>query len=169
MFKIKGFPEQAVEDISQTQPTEQEQQSEKKKRGPYKKKDKEAEKLAGMSPMDRLVFALEGVKDAPSRITLEEWKDIHGTFYMSSVNGKDVFIWKTIKRTEYKNMLTSGAMEKPGMLEEFVVRRCMLWPKASPDFLSGSDAGVISTLFKQIYYQSGFISDEEAFSMMEKI
>jgi hypothetical protein len=166
-FKIKGFPEQPITTVeAESNP---EETSSTKKRGPYKKRDKEAEKLATMAPLDRLELALEGITDAPNRIQLEEWKAIHGTYYMSSIDGSEVYIWRTIKRTEYKSLLTSGAMEKPGLLEEFLVRKCLLWPKANPEFMSGSPAGIISTLFKQIYYQSGFISDEESLSMIQKI
>lgn len=171
-FKLRGFPAEETQpdvvEVGQT-PEAEPQQEKKRTRGPYKKRDKEADKLASMSPIDRLLFALEGIEGAPDKVTLEEWKDLHGTFYMSSIDRQRVYIWKTIKRTEYKNLLTSGAMDKAQLLEEFVVRRCLLWPKYTAEFGSGSDAGVISTLFKQIWYKSGFISDDEALNMIEKI
>lgn len=161
-----------VQEVSEEQPVIP------KKRGPYKKKgEKERDRaerermeaLARLSPLERLEEALKGSKDAPNRVTLQEWKDLHGKFYMSSTDGENIFIWKTIKRTEYKSILTSGVMDKPQMLEEFVVRRSLLWPKPTQDWMTNSDAGIISTLFKQIYDKSGFISDEMALNLVEKI
>ncbi len=176
-FKLRGFPDQAEatvpEEILSTQETTQaEDPSPKKRRGPYKKRsahETESERIASLPPIERLLYALKDIKGAPDEKTLYEWKDLHGKFYMSSVDGESVFIWKTIKRTEYKNMISSGVMDKPGLIEEFVVRRALLWPKPSQEFLGSSDAGVISTLFKQIYNQSGFIADELALSLIEKI
>lgn len=174
-FKIRGFPDQKPEDIPSIQPTiaTEEQEPPKKTRGPYKKKltseQEQAQKLATMTPMDKVLYALKDTKGAPDANQLNEWKAIHGNFYMSSVDGTTIYIWKTLKRTEYKNMMASGATNNTFTLEEYVVRRCLLWPKASPEFLAGSDAGVVTTLFKQIQWQSGFISDEESIRMIEKI
>ena len=192
-LKIRGFPDKSTpkkidlekkEDgvnivVSENDPVSESEKSiqaepEKPKRTrtrkkPYENENKEAERISKLSPIERLEFALQGVKGAPSRATLEEWKALHGKFYMSSIDGDNVFIWKTIKRIEYKQLLNTGAMEKQNLLEDFIIRRCLLWPKPTPDFMSGSDAGVISTLFKQIYFQSGFIPEDLAFTLIEKI
>ncbi len=176
-FKIRGVKAEdspTVQEINTDETVEETPQVERKKRGPYRKKGEREEEariaaLAQMAPIDRLVKALEQIKGAPTKIQLQEWKDLHGKFYMSSTDGDNIFIWKTIKRTEYKSMIGSGVMDKPQMLEEFVVRRALLWPRATQEWLAGSDAGVISTLFKQIYDKSGFISDEMALTLIEKI
>lgn len=172
-FKIRGVPDTpnvlapdvtvVEEDFSQPEP----EQIQKKPR--RSKKDREAEKIAKLDPIDRILYALKNVKESPDRNTLEEWKNIHGKFFMSSVDGDGIFLWKTIKRTEYKNLLNSGAMDKPGSMPEFVVRRALLWPRATQEFLQTSDAGVVETLFKQIWHQSGFISEDQALMMIEKI
>ncbi len=99
-FRLRGFPEandiQSVEDV-----VEQPQVEEKKKRGPYKKR-KDENPFDSMTPIQRLLFALKDIKGAPQEIHLQEWKDLHGKYYFSSIDGDDIYIWRTIKRTEYK-------------------------------------------------------------------
>lgn len=120
----------------------------------------------------KLVEILKDFENTPDEVQLQEWKEVHGSFYMSSVSGDDLFIWKAIKRQEYKTLFASMSQvadNKQNMLEEFLVRRCLLWPKATPDWMQNTKAGVVTTLFRQIYFKSGFISDDQAMSMIEKV
>lgn len=169
-LKIRGFPDspEKVEHIDLPTPEEkfEEEKVARKKRGPKRKK---SDQILDMSPMDRLIFVLKDIKDAPSEVQLEEWKDTHKKFYFSSVDGDDIYIWRTIRRTEYKSLMTSGALDKPGTLEEFLVRRCLLWPKASQEFMQHSDAGIITSLFKQISAASGFVDESVLLGLVQKL
>ncbi len=122
-----------------------------------------------LDPLQELLVTLEGYQNAPNSFDLEQWKDLHGMFFASSVNGEDMYIWRTLKRLEYKSIAQSGAMEKQDLLENSIVRKCLLWPHPSPDFFASSDAGIIPTLFKQIMHKSGFVSDEIAISMIRRV
>lgn len=136
------------------------------------KPGEEPQETSEYPQITKLVELLKDIPDAPSEIQLQEWKELHKAFYMSSVSGDDIYIWKTIKRQEYKTLFASisqAADNKQNMLEEFLVRRCLLWPKATPEWMQTTLAGAITTLFRQIYFKSGFISDEQALSMIEKI
>ena len=58
-----------------------------------------------------LLDALEGISGAPSEADLELWRSIHGQFFASSILGDDnIFIWKTLKRNEFKQIAGSGAI-----------------------------------------------------------
>lgn len=121
------------------------------------------------SPLDELEQLLSNQEDAPDRMDLEQWKDIHGKFYASSIDGDDVYVWKSLKRFDYKSIAASGAMEKQETFENSVVRKCLLWPRPTPEFFQAGDAGTIPTLFKQIMHQSGFIPDDVALSMIRRV
>jgi len=129
----------------------------------------EEEEVVAQTPLEELEELVSGLENAPNKLDLEQWKDIHGQFYASSVNGDDVFIWKTLRRLEYRSIAASGALEKQESFENAVARKCLLWPSPSPQFFAGGDAGTIPTLFKQVMHQSGFISDEVAISMIRRV
>jgi len=133
------------------------------------KEDSTEEVEEELSPIDELLITLEEYADTPDKYTLESWRDIHGMFFVSSINGEDMFIWKTLKRMEYKSIAQSGALEQQELFENSVVRKCLLWPAPSQQFLVGTDAGIVPTLFKQVMHKSGFVSDDVAISMIRRV
>jgi len=121
------------------------------------------------NPLEELLETLKEYEDHPDIMQLNEWKEIHQIFFASSSNGEDIYLWRTIKRREYKTIAESGAMEKQDLFESSIVRKCLLWPKPEQALFLTSDAGLVPTLFKQIMYKSGFVSDETAISMIRRI
>jgi len=120
-------------------------------------------------PMQELLETLKEYDDSPDIMQLNEWKDLYGMFFASSSNGEDIYLWRTLKRREYKTIAESGAMEKQDLFENSIVRKCLIWPAPTPALFSVSDAGLMPTLFKQIMNKSGFVSDEVAISMIRRI
>lgn len=117
-----------------------------------------------------LLAVLSTYEDAPDELTVEAWKDNYGKIFVSSVLGDDsIYVWRTINRQEYKQMVNNGIVKNPMLYEETVVRRCVLWPKVSAENVSVSDAGVVPTLAKQILYRSGFVSDQMALNLIKVI
>ncbi|RLA65741.1 MAG: hypothetical protein DRQ78_04995 [Epsilonproteobacteria bacterium] len=119
--------------------------------------------------ISELLETLREYENAPQAYDLEQWRDLYGMFFVSSVNGEDVYIWKTLKRMEYKSIAQSGALEQQELFENSVVRKCLLWPMANQEFFVSSDAGIVPSLFKQIMHKSGFVSDEVAISMIRRV
>lgn len=122
-----------------------------------------------ITPLQELYDLISMHEGAPDMFQLEQWKELYDKFFASSINGEDVFVWKTLKRLEYKSIAASGAMEKQDMLELAVVKKCLLYPIGNSQLFAGLDAGIAPTLFKQIMYQSGFVSDEEAIAMIRRV
>ncbi len=117
-----------------------------------------------------IIAVLEGRDDAPKDYELEEWKDMYGNFYISSIDDDEAYyIWRTLKRIEYKNMIKSGIANDQLRYEESVIVRCCLWPKMTIEKLAKENAGNVETLAKQILFKSGFVSDQLALSMIKII
>ncbi len=117
-----------------------------------------------------VLAALDGEEGSPTEYELEEWKDMYGVFYISSIgDDDDLYIWRTLKRLEYKQLIKSGVANDQMRYEEAVLTRCSLWPKLSLEAMARLNAGVIETLSKQILYKSGFVSDQMALSMIKVI
>lgn len=119
--------------------------------------------------VEDLLQMLEGIEGAPNRLDLDQWKAQYGKFFASSIHGDDIYIWRTLKRSEYKQFAQSGAMEYEHIFKESVVRKCLLYPQPTPEFVVAGDAGVIPTLFEQIYFQSGFVNIDHALSLIRRI
>jgi len=131
--------------------------------------EEDSQEEVELSPIEELLITLEGYDNPPLEYDLEQWKDLYGMFFVSSINGEDVFIWKTLKRMEYKSMAQSGALDQQELFENAVTRKCLLWPHPDQHFFVSTDAGIVPTLFKQIMHKSGFVSDEIAISMIRRV
>lgn len=120
--------------------------------------------------MAAILLALEGEENAPKEYELEEWKDMYGVFYISSIgDDESLYIWRTLKRMEYKKLVKTGYASEQMRYEEAIIARCILWPELTTDAIAKSDAGVVETLAKQILYKSGFVPDQMALSMIKVI
>lgn len=117
-----------------------------------------------------VLAALDGEEGSPTEYELEEWKDMYGVFYISSIGDDDnLYIWRTLKRLEYKQLIKSGVANDQMRYEEAVLTRCSLWPKLGLETMAKLNAGVVETLAKQVLYKSGFVSDQMALSMIKVI
>ena len=126
------------------------------------------EQIQQPSSISELAAELQEYEDAPDEAILEAWKSTYGKFFVSSVLGdNDVFIWRTLNRTEYKQLANTGVMKNQASYEEAIIRKCLLWPKVGQEDIAASDAGIIPTLSKQILFKSGFVSDQFALSLIK--
>lgn len=108
--------------------------------------------------------------NSPSLSTLETWKDYHGEVYVSTViDPNKYYIFRTLKRFEYKKLRAQGTLTDSSAAYEIIVEQCLLYPQPTQEFRLKSNAGLIETLGKQINYQSGFVSDQEALSFIRVI
>ena len=123
-----------------------------------------------IDPLVELAAMLEGIEGAPDIYDLEAMRDKFGSFHVSSVQEDDtLYIWKTLKRSEYKAILGSGAANNEITMQDAVVRKCLMYPEPSSGFIATSDAGVMPTLFKQMMHKSGFIPENMALALINTI
>lgn len=116
----------------------------------------EAEELLDLAVMSLKRFNI-------TRDELVGYMNRYGNVYISYIHNPEYsFLWRKLSRAEHKSMLESGAANKKSSYEEAVLRKCLLLPSPSQEFIATSDAGLIPTLYTQIMYQTGFISDEQA-------
>lgn len=106
--------------------------------------------------------------DAPMISTLEAWKKKWDHIHVSRIGAdrKEYYIWRTLRRYEYKEMAKGGAMEDQDSANELLVEKCLLYPIYDFTFRQQSEAGVITTLGQQISYRSGFVSQQEALALV---
>lgn len=154
--RVKGLKEHPAEETAEAELNEQ------------------VDPLAHLSEEDRkavleLVDLCSQHDRSPDLVHLVHWKEAYGKYFASSVDGGDLYIWRTLKRLEYKGMSSTGVMDSQEGFESALMKKCMLWPKIDSEFMSDVDAGVPSSIFKQIMHQSGFIGDEEVLQLIRRI
>lgn len=71
--------------------------------------------------------------------------------------GESMFIWRPLKRQEYKQIMSIQGIDNYS-IEERVCERCTLWPQDKNIFRNG-DAGYANALMDEIYMASGFTRD----------
>lgn len=107
----------------------------------------------------------------PMMSELEAWKSFHRSIYISKVSSEapEYYVWRTLKRHEFKKLSATNSLDDDEKANEILVEKCVLYPIVSQEWRLISDAGVITTLGKQIAYKSGFVTQQEALSLIKVI
>ena len=107
---------------------------------------------------------------------LQVWEEKYGKIYISKITDDPViYIWKPLFRLEYIKLIGSTEMEAECnwsndiSRQQAVLKKCLLFPEADPNFVSRSRAGILGTLESRIMYQSGFISEQQAIDSINVI
>ncbi len=94
---------------------------------------------------------------------VDQWKATYGKIYKSTVDDND-YIWRKIKRAEYKNIIISdGAVEDIGtngeiefmVRAEKIAKAIILWPTNIEDVLE-DNVGLAQTIAEEAMKKSGF-------------
>ena len=109
--------------------------------------------------------------NAPLLSVLEAWKSKHKRLFISKISSDspDYYIFTSIKRSEFKKHQAQGVFENEEKGNEVLVETCLLFPAPIAQWRLTCDAGIITTLGKQIAYKSGFVSQQEALSLIKII
>lgn len=137
----------------------------------------------GEDPLEYLQANFEG---APSEDDIKRWRRTHGDVFITGLTDDEVFVWRTVKRLEYKNILTRVASAAQAMARtqsamtnaeegrnslfmEEVCKTCVLWPEINVDQLTFSKAGTMDTLCNLILEASNFVSHGLAVRLTRKL
>lgn len=100
----------------------------------------------------------------PTFEQVEAWKKEHGDIYVTSVTPDTHYVWRTIKRSEYRNIVkelerrvgqgTITQAEATMDNEEMISSICILFPKI--DLQADDMAGVAAIISQEVLEASGF-------------
>lgn len=103
-----------------------------------------------------------GIEGGPTQQQIDEWKKTFGDVYSVELAGGDIYLYRPMKRFEYKQVLQLTQDEKTRMFaEEKVVQTCVLWPHIDATKLSTEKAGTVATLVEAIMTASNFGAAQE--------
>ena len=107
---------------------------------------------------------------------LKVWEEKFGKIYISKITDDPViYIWKPLFRLEYIKLIGTTETDaecnwaNDHSRQQAILKKCLLFPEADPNFVSRSRAGILTTLESQIMYQSGFVSEQQAIDLINVI
>ena len=91
---------------------------------------------------------------------IAKWKEQYGDVYSAKLSDDIQYIYRPMKRIEYKTIIAEPQPPRAYM-EEQIVTKCLISPKMNAADLGGEKAGTISTLTDLIMAASNFGINEE--------
>jgi len=136
--------------------------------------------------IDPLVYIQENFEGAPTDPQVERWLDQWGDVFVTGLTDDEVFIWRTCKRLEYKNIIrqVNAAAEamanaaqgsvsvddlRNDLFIEKIAEKCVLWPDINQDQITLSKAGTLDTLTNLVLEASNFIPHSLALRLTRKL
>lgn len=116
-------------------------------------------------PRDLVMESFQNRSDRPGAETIERWKVEHGEVYVFAFDETEMYIWRPLKRLEYKH-LKAQIKNDNDIFMEAVVQKCVLWPHLPPEFSAICKAGTINTLYEVIMQGSNFIDPQLAANLL---
>ncbi len=126
---------------------------------------------------DPLTFLKEVFPDAPSPEQIAQWKARFGGVYMLPLSEDEVYVWRPMKRTEWKSLMTDLKAAKAGnpnleiqeIMDERICEKCVLWPDIGADWAAFSKAGTVPTLAEAIRESSNFVPLDIAMRLVRRL
>jgi len=103
-------------------------------------------------------LSLEG---GPTQEQINDWKAKHGELLLATFSADEKYIYRPLRRFEYKQIISVGQADNKAFAEEKVVQMCVVWPTVDPTKIATFKAGTISTLVDLIMSASNFGIAEE--------
>lgn len=112
--------------------------------------------------------ALSGFEGAPGTETIEGWKGQFGDVFVSAFSNDEIFIFRSLRRSEYVELQDALAMNEmtPVQQEDKTVNTCLLWTSVKD---LSSKAGTIPTLLEQVLQNSNFVPPQLASQFVAKL
>lgn len=150
------------------------------------KEEKKEEKVEEKKPQtheemvtDFLDYVKGKFDNAPTRAHIDRWRHDFGTdgvFFMP-FSETEIYIFRALKRGEYKQIIsevsrlraTTENFNEMVYMQERIVEKCILWPQASPEFMSFGKAGSAETLYQLIMAGSNFMDVNQALALVRRL
>ena len=91
---------------------------------------------------------------------IDGWKEKFGDVYSAVLTDDVKYIYRPMKRIEYKSVIANPEAPRSYM-EEQIVLKCLIYPELSAADLAAEKAGTVSTLTDLIMAASNFGINEE--------
>jgi hypothetical protein len=98
----------------------------------------------------------ENVIAGVTKEQIDAWKVTFGEVYVAKFSEEEKYIYRPIRRLEYKQLVTLGQNENRSFAEEKVLQMCVVWPTIDPTKIANMKAGTVSSIVDLIMAASNF-------------
>ena len=102
-----------------------------------------------------------GIEGGPTQAQIDEWKLKFGDIYVVKFSETEKYIYRPMRRFEYKQIVAMGQSENKSFAEEKIAQMCIVWPTIDPTKIATLKAGTISTVVDLVMSSSNFGVAEE--------
>jgi len=102
-----------------------------------------------------------GIEGGPTQVQIDEWKLKFGDVYSVKFSDTEKYLYRPMRRFEYKSILAMGQTENKSFAEEKIAQMCIIWPTIDPTKIATLKAGTISTIVDLVMSSSNFGVAEE--------
>ncbi len=92
----------------------------------------------------------------PSQSLVEKWKTEYPRVCMSAFEDGSAYIWRTVTRMQWKQMVHDLQGADQHFYEEAVMLKVLLWPKLDHKDILGLPPGVPTTVVEQFLRACGY-------------
>ena len=118
---------------------------------------------------DLIMKTYLNLEKKPTEEDVEKFKNIHGEVYFISLTEKENFIFRPLKRHEWRSLMTRVAKVDDFKKAEAIVITGIVWPKLSEITVSALSAGSIDALRDMILEASNFMTPDRAVQLVRKL
>ena len=109
----------------------------------------------------------------PSREIVNQWKMNFGGVHMLPLNDDTVFIYRSLKRSEWNALkaqfMGAGDALTEDQKKEQIVNKCLLWPNINGTDYAFLEAGLVDTLYEAISVSSYFLAPQMVMNMVMRL
>ena len=160
---LDGIISAATEEQLKTLPNDGDYTLSKEEEETYQKLQ---EKVRRQDIIIKTYLALE---KRPNEDEINKLKLTHGEIYFISMTEKEHFIFRSLKRQEWRNLMATIAKLDDFKKAEAIVMKGVVWPQLNNIAVGGLSAGTIDALRDMILEASNFMTPDRAVQLVRKL
>lgn len=119
---------------------------------------------------DEVIQAFKQLETKPSEDEIENMKSMTGgDVYLVSFSEKENFIFRPLKRLEWRTLMDRIEKLPPLKKSESIVMKGVLWPKLNQQNINVLTAGAVETMKELVLQASNFMPPEVAMGLVRKL
>ena len=118
---------------------------------------------------DMILRIFTSLQEKPSQEEIEGFKHQYGECYLVSFSEQENFLFRPLKRQEWRTMMTQTAKLDEFKKSEAIVIKGIVWPALNNINIGGLTAGTVETLRDLILEASNFMTPDRAVQLVRKL
>lgn len=118
---------------------------------------------------DTIMKTFLSLEQKPTEQDIESWKKLYGEVYLMSLGERMNFIFRPIKRVEWRQLMSKAGKLSEIQQTEMIVQKAVVWPKLQPKDVQVLTGGAPEALRDVILEASHFMPPERAMVLVRQL